>query len=101
MSSESILVIQAISLVFAVAALIGGFYCVKNKRGGQFVLWMILAGVLTLFLSERILAKTTGLEFPILEGSINSFAVLIQLLVALCAAVAIGLALINGRINGH
>ena len=101
MSPESILVIQTISLVFAISALIGGFYCVKNKRGGQFVLWMILAGVLTMFLTERLLTKALGIEFPFLDGAINSVAILIQLLVALCAFMAIGLALLNGRINGH
>jgi len=101
MSAEAVLVIQSVSLVFALMIVVGGIVAFIKGKGGAFILWWLLGIALYLFLAHRVATKSTGLDLPVPHGTINNLAILIQLLAAMLGAAAIGLALLNGRINGR
>ena len=102
MTSEAILVVQAISLILVILALIGSVCVVKKGLDWKVMaLPLLLIINLGIFLIQRILVKGFGIDIPLSGGFINSWAVLLQFQMALTAVVAIGLSIINRRINGE
>ena len=102
MNTSATIVIQTISLMFGTGAVALMLIAVMRRSTE----WQILIapifmyGMLTLFLLQRILFKSFG-WFELPTGWVNSWAVLIQLMLTAAAFVALAVLLIFRRVNGH
>jgi hypothetical protein len=95
---DIILMVQVISWLAVLAAIITSILLIRRKRLAP--LYFVLPGLvylnLFLFLSERILVKTTELSlFP--PGVVNNWAVGIQFHIAISAAIGTVVLLMNGK----
>ena len=101
MNTQSILVVQTFSLVLGIGS-IALFIYIGRKQPDY---WGLITGpllfivILTLFLAERVIVKTTG--WPVLSGKfINSWSILIQLsAVFICFSILVSVVLFR-RLNG-
>ena len=99
---DATLVVQILSLTLIVLSIIEAVYLV----GSGSLDWKLMAFPMTfiillgVFLTQRIIFKTTGFDLFFETGIVNEVSVFLQLLAALTAAVAMGFSIINRRMNG-
>jgi hypothetical protein len=87
MSSEAIVFVQSLSLILCIMTIVGAIYMTKwqDVSWEMILLPMLLVVNLTAFLTERVLVKVFGVDIQVVPGFINSWAILLQLHLALTA----------------